>query len=286
MSAGDLGWSRPARISSPSHASIRPRRVAGSRTPAMNSTWSTRHPAVAVEEGMDPQQPMVGGRHRDDPIDSTQLGAAVRGLEASEEARHGAGADRHMTSDPHVPRSELARHDAHPLAGVGVVDPEQVVGQPTTKLAMKRLDERRARGGTSEPRRRRGFRSTAVEHRLDFDVRPRLELERALCRVRGIVGAKRALDVDRVGVVALDEVAVVAVHRPDEGSDFRAHVRVKLCRQPMRLGRQVDGEVFEAASVCAVRGRQHRLHAGDRLTVVTWLALGQHRDCRMQCRIT
>jgi len=199
MSAGDLGWSRPARISSPSHASIRPRRVAGSRTPAMNSTWSTQ----------------TRRKNSQNSVRATSLSA---------------------------PR-------------------------PSKSL-------------------RRGFRSTAVEHRLDFDVRPRLELERALCRVRGIVGAKRALDVDRVGVVALDEVAVVAVHRPDEGSDFRAHVRVKLCRQPMRLGRQVDGEVFEAASVCAVRGRQHGLHAGDRLTVVSWLALGQHRYCRIQCRIT
>ena len=234
---------------------------------------------------MDPQQPVVGGRHRDDPIDSTQLGGAVRGLKPGKEPGHRAGADGHMPADLHVPQSELTRPDARPIAGVGVFDPEQVIGQALAKLAMKRLDECGACGGTLESGRRCGPRST-VQHGLDLDVGTRFELEPPLRSIRRVVGAQRAVDVDRMGVVALDEVAVVAVHRPHEGSDLRSHVGMKLSRQPMRPGRQIDGQVFKTAPMRPASRRQHRLHASDRLVVVSGRGFSQHGNCRMHCRIT
>ena len=97
---------------------------------------------------------------------------------------------------------------------------------------------------------------------------------------------KRAFDVPWPRVVAFDEVAVVAVHRPHAGSDLRSHVGMKLRRQPMRPGRQVDGQVFEAASMCPASRRQHRLHARDGLAVVSGGGLCHHGNCRMHCRIT
>lgn len=39
---------------------------------------------------MDPEQPVVSGRHGDDAIDSTQFGAVIRGLEPGESPGDGA----------------------------------------------------------------------------------------------------------------------------------------------------------------------------------------------------
>nr|AGO88242.1 protein of unassigned function [Methylobacterium oryzae CBMB20] len=42
----------------------------------------------------------------------------------------------------------------------------------------------------------------------------------------GKVACQCAIDIDRMGVVALDEVGVVAVHRPDEVAEAFLHDRV------------------------------------------------------------
>jgi hypothetical protein len=47
-------------------------------------------------------------------------------------------------------------------------------------------------------------------------MRPGFQLEIALFGVLTVVAFEGALDVDRVGVVALDQIAVVAVHRLHE----------------------------------------------------------------------
>src|SRR5580704_15339893 len=55
-----------------------------------------------------------------------------------------------------------------------------------------------------------------VDPLLDRDVSPRLELEVALAGVLAVVALERQLNVDRMRGMALDEVAVVAVHRTDQ----------------------------------------------------------------------
>ena len=60
------------------------------------------------------------------------------------------------------------------------------------------------------------FEAARVDPVLDGDMRLGFELEVALFGVLAVVALERALDIDRVRVVALDQVAVVAVHRPHE----------------------------------------------------------------------
>lgn len=60
------------------------------------------------------------------------------------------------------------------------------------------------------------FKATAIDPLLDGDMRPGLKLEVAFFGVRTVVLLHGALDIDRVGVMPLDQIAVVTVHRPDQ----------------------------------------------------------------------
>ena len=60
------------------------------------------------------------------------------------------------------------------------------------------------------------FEAAAVDPALDVDMRFGLQLEIAFFGVLAVVALEGALDLDRVGVVAFDQVAVVAVHRAHE----------------------------------------------------------------------
>jgi len=57
---------------------------------------------------------------------------------------------------------------------------------------------------------------TFIDPFLDSDVRPGFELEVALAGIPAVITHEGALDVDRMCVMALDEIAVIAVHRPDQ----------------------------------------------------------------------
>jgi hypothetical protein len=85
------------------------------------------HASVAVEEGVHPEQPVVSGGGRNEAVDRAE--AAVYLAEPSKEARQRPGTDRDVLADLHVSPAQLARHDARPLAGIRVVDPEQVFRQ-------------------------------------------------------------------------------------------------------------------------------------------------------------
>jgi len=52
------------------------------------------------------------------------------------------------------------------------------------------------------------------------------------------------------------------------------------------MRREIDRQVFETAPVGAAGGREHRFHARDRFTVVSWRRLGHfHVNCRIDSRI-
>ena len=78
------------------------------------------------------------------------------------------------------------------------------------------LDEAARRGGVaSQP--------ASVDPLLDGDMGLRLQLEIAAARIGAVIVLERALDIDGMGVVAFDEVAVIAVHRPYQISEGRKH---------------------------------------------------------------
>lgn len=101
-----------------------------------------------------------------------------------------------------------AGHDLLPRAGSGVLDPEHGLGELLTESPMNFPD---CVGGC-----RTSSESARVDPGLHGDVRPRLELQIAFPRLGAVVREQCPLDVHGVGVMALDEIAVVAVHRADE----------------------------------------------------------------------
>lgn len=54
--------------------------------------------------------------------------------------------------------------------------------------------------------------ASTIDPALDRDMRSRLKLKIALLGVMAVVALERALDVDRMGLVPFDQVAVIAVH--------------------------------------------------------------------------
>lgn len=85
---------------------------------------------------------------------------------------------------------------------------------------------------------------------------PGLELQVTAMRVAGIVRRQGTIDVARMGVVALDQVRVVAVHRAHEIGDRPPHDRMQLGRQFAGLAGQVEGQVLEHGRAL---GRHERL---------------------------
>ena len=61
----------------------------------------------------------------------------------------------------------------------------------------------------------------------------------------GIGCRQGPVDVDRVGIVALDQFGIVAVHRPDEIAKAFLQHRVDPAGEPARAVHQLGGEVFK-----------------------------------------
>src|SRR5271169_1394125 len=82
-----------------------------------------------------------------------------------------------------------------------------------------------------------------------------------------------------MGVVALDEVGVVAVHRADKGTDRAGDDGVNLARERTRPGDEVKGCVLDLALTI---GRQHGLHPRG---VGESTSRNPGMNCRFHCRI-
>src|SRR5579872_1086846 len=135
--------------------------------------------------------------------------AAVDFFEALRETEQGSRTDWYVPAHFDIARSEFTRHDAEALAGLRVLDPKQVLGKQFAKTAMDFAD---APGAARVFARQ----SSAVDPLLHRDVRSGFELKIALARILTIVVLKRPFDIDRVSVMVLDEIGVIAVHRTDE----------------------------------------------------------------------
>ncbi len=93
-----------------------------------------------------------------------------------------------------------------------------------------------------------------------MDVGERLMLKIPLARFVREVVRQRPVDVAGMGVVALDQVGVVAIHRPDEGADRLAQDRVHPLGEPIGIGEQLGGSVLERELGLLHQHRFHQTH--------------------------
>jgi hypothetical protein len=78
--------------------------------------------------------------------------------------------------------------------------------------------------------------SSFIDPLLNGDMRARLALQIARFRIAAVIGSERALDIDRMCIVTLDQVAVVAVHG--------AHERGQRRKQALRQGAPQAGRLL------------------------------------------
>jgi hypothetical protein len=103
---------------------------------------------------------------------------------------------------------------------------------------------------------------------LHGDVRLGLELEVAPARIGAVVVFQGALDVDRVGVVPLDQIAVITVRRTHEIRQRGHHADRQAAAESGGLGGKLDSEIDDLAALARALADQQRFHQADRLAAV------------------
>lgn len=167
-----------------------------------------------------------------------------------------------VPADPNMDTPKLSRDDGHAFIGVGIVHPQEIIGKPAAELQMNPADEvcRQGRGGSL----------SSIDQPLHLDVGDRLALQIPPTGIGRIVTAQRPVDVDGVGVVSLDQLRIVAVHRADEVADAGAQDRGSRPARPLDLP---TSSVATSASTCLVS-------SGTRGSK-RWVEI---ISCRSQCR--
>ena len=151
------------------------------------------------------------------------------------------------------------------LAALGIGDGEQFFRQQFAEAAMDFADAVMGDGASVEV--------TVINPFLDGDVGLGFELEVPLAFILAVVVLQGAFDVDRVCVVPLDQVAVIAVHRAHEIGQRRGDAVRQASAESRRACRQVDGKVGEFAPLWRVLGDHEGFHHGDGLASVFGLCL-------------
>src|ERR1700722_4169190 len=156
---------------------------------------------------MYPQHAMVDCRSGDDRLGLAE--GPVYLLEAIEEAGQGTRAGGDVGPDLHVAPSQFAGDDTEPFFANRVIYPKQILGQQFTKAPVNLADSLRLDSKAA-------LEAAAIYPFLHGDVRLGFKLQIALAGILAVIVPERALDIDGVGVVALNEIGVVAVHGPHQ----------------------------------------------------------------------
>ena len=207
---------------------------------------------------MHPEKPVVsagGGKDRFDPA-----GQAVRLVHPFEKARHRAGADGDVASDFDIAPAQLAWNDGNSLARLLVLDEKELGRQQLAEPTMQIDDRCRSR--------RRLRHAVFVDPRLNRDMRLGFELKVALLRIGAVVVSHRPFDVDGVGIMPLDEVAVVAVHRPHEVGERLGDRSGQTAAKGRRLFGEIEREVVQAGAGGGTLRDHQGLEQADRLAIV------------------
>lgn len=200
---------------------------------------------------MNPREPMLGGGDGDEPVGSQNFLVAVEGVETVHEGREGVKVRRGVPPHVHHEVAQVPRLNAIRLAALRL-GPVQRFGEPVVKLPVQPADKL----GPANVRRR--AREPLLHELLDSNVRQTELLVVALGLIVREVPPHRPLDVARRGLVALDEIRVVAVHLPDEvGHPLEDVGRVNLPGEATGGFQDFTGQLGQAGA--SLLG-QERLH--------------------------
>ena len=261
VAAGQVAGGKPLPVfadAARKAAGNRPQAARVQRTAQNGMRHQPRHAPVAVEEGVNPQQAVMGSGRGENRVRLAET--AIGGRETLQETGHGARAHGAMPADPDMAFAQRAGHDPDALLRVRLFDPEQVVGQVLAKPAVDFHEALGREGAVLQP--------AAVDPFLDVDMGPGLELQGPLFGFGAVVFPERAFDIDRMGVVALNQVAVVAIHGADERGKPRPNAVRQAVAETGGLHRQLDRKVGQSGPVPGRFADRQRLHAGDGFAAV------------------
>lgn len=90
-------------------------------------------------------------------------------------------------------------------------------------------------------------------------MRPSFELQVTLLGIGAVIVMESALDIDRVRVVAFNQVAVITVHGPDERGQRRRNLIRQAAAECNGARGQIEGEIVQLAPVRRVLADHQRL---------------------------
>ncbi len=123
---------------------------------------------------------------------------------------------------------------------LGSFHPEQLVRLQLAKTAMNLANPCSSGCASAQ--------SAAINPPLYLDMRFGFELQISFSQIRAVVVLQRSFDVDRMGIVAFDQIAVVAIHRADQIRQRSHNSFGQASPEPGRLGCQLDGQIGELAA--------------------------------------
>src|SRR6516165_3743430 len=144
---------------------------------------------------------MVCGRRCQDRIGF--IGGTVHFREASEKTRYRASAHRKLQAPENISLSCFSAHDPEAFFLFGILDPHKVLGQKPAKASVYLED---AVGACNTP-----MQAASIDALLNGDVRFCFQLKVALVAILTVIILQRSLNIEGVGVVAFDQIAVVTV---------------------------------------------------------------------------
>ena len=126
----------------------------------------------------------------------------------------------------------------------------------------------------------RAPRDTArIDPLLDCYMGTGFELEVALLRIVAEVVPERPLDIDRMGIMPFDQIAVIAIHGANESGQGRADTGGQAAAKRRRLGGEFDRQVLGRSETRRPFANFHRLHQINGFT-----AIFDHLDVRFRVR--
>jgi len=146
------------------------------------------------------------------PVEPLVLPVLPRTPRINVPARHAArrqqGADSNMIAHNDITMPDFAGNDLDPLMGYLVFGPHQIFGDQFVEPAVNIADKLCGQGVS--------FRPFRVKPLSIGDVCLSLKLEVAHFRVLAVVALECSLDTNKMSIVPLDQVAVIAIHRAHE----------------------------------------------------------------------
>src|ERR1700722_2349998 len=100
----------------------------------------------------------------------------------------------------------------------------------------------------------------SVEPLLHGNMRSGFELKIAFGSVRAVIVFQGTFDIDRMGIVSFDEIAVIAIHRSHEIGKRCANAGRKAGAESRSLADKLDGEIGQSSPMAGVFRDEQRLH--------------------------